>query len=683
MKIFLSSGVTMVSILQYRLISLKIGFTHSTVRKMSRIIILAITLCLVEISFTQGDNLQWWNPAEGKLPVISNQAWTKEVQSIYHRLPARAKENVRQAVWNLSKQSAGLSLRFRTNADTIHIRYRIKGMIDFPHMPATGVSGIDLYRTSDNGNWQRCWGSYSIKENSKYTFIIDDASDSYMHKAGDYQLYLPLYNEVEHLEIGVDKKFLFEALPLINKKPIAAYGTSICQGACASRPGMAWTNILERKLARPVINLGFSGNGRLEPELIKLISEIDAEIYILDCLPNLRPDLHDTYQLTIDAVKQLRKKRPGVPIILTEHVGYADDGTNQKSLDIYIRLNIELEKAFDSLKTEGFSNIFYLSRKDLGLRVDSFVDKIHPTDLGMQEYARAYEQLIRKIWNTQMAVQKTDKEGQAHPPCNVENIPHYTSFKINTPIRIDGKLDEAVWGDAPKSERFRDLISGRGTIHDTRAAVLWDDVHLYVGYWIEEPNLQASLTERDAPIYTNNDVELFIAGEDAYYEFEINTYGTIYEVLFIWEEAYKSKGYNKKSEFDRDAEGVRPFNGVGYKNHPKGKRIGFWNWDYPGLQSAVHVDGTINDDSDRDRGWSVELAIPWAGMNSFLGENVQIPPNNSDVRRMDFSRFNQYKEAPPASDSGGWAWSPHGVWDSHVPECFTFIHFSEVIIPGE
>ena len=132
-----------------------------------------------------------------------------------------------------------------------------------------------------------------------------------------------------------------------------------------------------------------------------------------------------------------------------------------------------------------------------------------------------------------------------HPPCVDSEIPHYTAYKVQTGPDIDGRLDEEVWKNAPRSPRFRDLISGRETIHDTRAAVLWDDEYLYVAYWIEEPDLQATLTERDAPIYQNNDVELFIAGKDGYYEFEINSFGTIYEVLFIWNEAYKAGGYDK------------------------------------------------------------------------------------------------------------------------------------------
>ncbi len=262
-------------------------------------------------------------------------------------------------------------------------------------------------------------------------------------------------------------------------------------------------------------------------------------------------------------------------------------------------------------------------------------------------------------------------------PWPQDQIARYTAYRTDGPIEIDGRLDEACWQRAPRSPRFSDLISGAPGIHDTRAAVLWDDEYLYVGYWVEEPFVEATLTEYGSPIYQDNNVELFIAGQDAYYEFEINAFGTIYEVFFIWEEAYESAGYSRIPEFDRDAEGVRPFNGVGFTNHPRGMRIGYWNCPFPGLRSAVYIDGTLNDNSDRDRGWTVELALPWEGMKWLaMPDNRALPPQDGDVWRMDFARFNQYKEAPPAEDSSGWAWSPHGVWDSHIPEVFPYINFS-------
>jgi len=261
-------------------------------------------------------------------------------------------------------------------------------------------------------------------------------------------------------------------------------------------------------------------------------------------------------------------------------------------------------------------------------------------------------------------------------PCSRWTIPTYKPEKIATAPVIDGRLNEAVWQKATRSSAFKDLIHGTTTHRDTRVALLWDEQFLYVAYWIEEPKVEATLKERDSPIYENNDVELFIAGKDAYYEFEINSFGTIYEVLFFWRDAYQRDGYAKMPEFNEKDPLARPFNGVGYK-HPRGMRIGFWSWDFPGLKSAVNIQGTINNNKDVDRGWTVELALPWRSMEILAkGDGRSLPPKPGDVWKMDFSRFNTYKDNSPGSnDSGGWAWSPHGVWDSHVPECFTEVTF--------
>jgi hypothetical protein len=262
-------------------------------------------------------------------------------------------------------------------------------------------------------------------------------------------------------------------------------------------------------------------------------------------------------------------------------------------------------------------------------------------------------------------------------PWSQDAIARYTACRVEQPPVIDGKLDDSCWQHAQRSPRFADLVSGERAVHDTRAAVLWDDEFLYVGYWIEEPFVQASLTERDALIYTENDVELFVAGQDAYYELEINALGTLYEVFFVWEEAYERAGFHLQPEFIRDAHGVSRFNGVGFTSHPRGARIGYWNLDFNGLRSGVHVDGTLNDNSDRDRGWTVELALPWRGFEALVSSDGRLlPPKDGDIWRMDFSRFNQYKAALPANDSGGWAWSPHGIWDSHIPELFVQVQFS-------
>lgn len=265
-----------------------------------------------------------------------------------------------------------------------------------------------------------------------------------------------------------------------------------------------------------------------------------------------------------------------------------------------------------------------------------------------------------------------------HFPCELSEIKHYTAYRVESPIPINGRLDHPAWQTAPRSSRFVDLVSGNLTLHDTRVAVLWDDDNLYIGFWIEEPFVQATLTQRDSLIYNDNDVEVFIAGQDSYYEFEINALGTIYEVFFIWDDAYER--YAQLPQFHRSAPGARPWDGVGF-THPRGKRIGFWEWDFTGLQSAVHVDGTLNHNDDHDRGWTVELQLPWRGMRDIAsGDGRALPPRDGDTWRMDFSRFNTYKEAAPSEDSGGWTLSSHNVWDSHVPEYFPFIHFSTDLV---
>ncbi len=362
-------------------------------------VLLLFFLSLSTLISQEATQLRWWNLKDSHSPVVQGQFWSNEMESPYHRLPSRAEKSVRKAVWNLSKQSAGLSIRFRSNASKIIIKYSVKGDISMPHMPATGVSGLDLYNKSIEGEWVRSWGGYSINDSSSYTFNIDRSDKAYRKNGVEYQLFLPLYNEVLNMEIGVNQESLFEVLPLRKEKPIVAYGTSICQGACASRPGMAWTNILERKLGTPVINLGFSGNGRLEPEVLDLMLEIDASIYILDCLPNLDPDKDDTYQLILNAVKKIRKTRHETPVILTAHIGYANASTNAIRNNFQTKLNNELKRAFDQLISEGYSKILLLRKQDLALKSDSYVDSIHPNDLGMMQYADAYEKLIKRISN--------------------------------------------------------------------------------------------------------------------------------------------------------------------------------------------------------------------------------------------------------------------------------------------
>ena len=263
-------------------------------------------------------------------------------------------------------------------------------------------------------------------------------------------------------------------------------------------------------------------------------------------------------------------------------------------------------------------------------------------------------------------------------PCPESEIKSYTAHRTPAPITIDGKLDEPVWQNVEWSPRFTDIITGGPVIHDTRSAVLWDDEYLYVAFRVEEPFVRATFTNHNDPIWQDNDVEVFIAGPDAYYEFEMNAHTTTYEVYFAWTNTFKSSGLMEQPEF-KGAK-LKPFNGVGFKNHPRGGRVGNFNAALPGLKKAVYVDGTLNNDADRDRGWTAEIAFPWESLQWLTTDGKPLPPKNGDMWPMDFSRFNSYKEAPPAKDSGGWFWTRHGVWDSHIPECFVRVTFTTEIV---
>lgn len=269
-------------------------------------------------------------------------------------------------------------------------------------------------------------------------------------------------------------------------------------------------------------------------------------------------------------------------------------------------------------------------------------------------------------------------------PCHEEEIARYTCYRTRSPLSITGRLDEAVWQKAPQSPRFVDMVTGDAAIFDTRAAALWDDENLYVGFWIQEPFVEASLSERDSLIFTENDVEVFIDGGDCYYEFEINALNTIYEVFFIWRDAYTRGGKFDVPEFDLLARQALSFagnydravNSFWWGTHPRGARWAFLDWDFPGLRTAVHVDGVMNDRTQVDNGWRVEIAFPWRGMK-WLANGRSLPPQDGDEWRIFFGRFEKLELAGTLPQpQPAWCWSKHGTLDTHVPECFTRVRFS-------
>jgi len=258
-----------------------------------------------------------------------------------------------------------------------------------------------------------------------------------------------------------------------------------------------------------------------------------------------------------------------------------------------------------------------------------------------------------------------------------QDLAHYMCYRATAPLTIDGKLDEADWAAAAVSTPFVDIVSGEPGWFDTRVRLLWDDECLYFGFSAVETDVWATLTERDSKIWEDNDLEVFIAGKDAYYEFEINALNTIYEVFWVWKDMYFPGSPFDTEEWKPEGKRLMIIDGIGGHVHPRGTRYGFLDWDYPGLQHAVHVDGELNSRKRTDRGWSMELALPWKGLE-LLADGRSLPPREGDVWRIDCSRFQQIGRDGEKLDPGdGWTWNRHGHYDSHIPETFSFVHFSE------
>lgn len=260
----------------------------------------------------------------------------------------------------------------------------------------------------------------------------------------------------------------------------------------------------------------------------------------------------------------------------------------------------------------------------------------------------------------------------------------YTAHKIPTQINIDGNIDKLVWQQATWSKRFVDMVSGNLGMYNTQSAILWNDSHLYFAFKVEEPFVEAKLTERDSIIFQENDLEVFIDGGDCYYELEVNAANTIYEVFFIWKDAYHKGGKFDTKQFDVHQKEAYTFGGDYDRTgasfwkgtHPRGVRWAFTNFDMKGLQTGVKIDGTINDNNNIDKGWSLEIGIPWESLN-LLANGRSIPPKDGDVWNILLGRFQKLilsgKEVQPHP---AMVLNSHGIYDTHMPSKWSKIKFA-------
>ncbi len=358
---------------------------------MKKLLISAAALLMSVAAFAQKAEIVFVDAAEFPL-------YGKAVENTsgrYERLPAELNGVIRKGVWDLGLNSAGMFIRFRSDSPSIHAKWISTENSHMPHMTDVGDNGLDLYTLIDD-EWRFVGSAFGWTRNASKQRKIVGTMDPVMR---EYMLYLSLYDRVDSLYIGIEDGYRIEAPQVVrpaNKKPIVMYGTSILQGGCASRPGMAHTNIIARRLDREVINLGFSGNARLDYEIADLIAKVkDPALIVMDNVPN---SIADTIMKKTEKFYHIiRKAHPDVPVIFVEDPHFPHMLVdNSAKLDVESR-NIALKEIYGRLKKAGEKNIYYVEADGmLGDDSEATVDGTHLTDLGMTRYVDHIMPTIKK-----------------------------------------------------------------------------------------------------------------------------------------------------------------------------------------------------------------------------------------------------------------------------------------------
>lgn len=318
----------------------------------------------------------------------------EDTKSRYERLPANLEGRTRPPVWSRSKHCSGLAVRFHTDSPVIAAKWEVTENIDKSYFAATGFKGVDLYCIK-NGTWIFVHSGIPSGKPSTDAILINnmDGSDR------EYMLYLPLYDGLSNLEIGVKSNAIIEN-PRINSprrgKPVVFYGTSITQGGCVSRAGMAYPNQLSRMLDREIINLGFTGNGQLDVEIAEAMADIDASCFVIDCLPNVSLVQMDEKYATF--LEIIREKKTTVPILMVENILYPHMALDQVVSASVKGKNSKLKDIYAAQKKRGDRNIYYMKADMLiGKDQEGTVEGVHPNDLGFYRMSQSLYPVIKKL----------------------------------------------------------------------------------------------------------------------------------------------------------------------------------------------------------------------------------------------------------------------------------------------
>ncbi len=350
-----------------------------------------ILSALIPASSKAGAAVRWTDARD--LPV-EGRGWN-DTKAFFDRLPAKAEATVPKSVWGLSRQSAGMLVRFVTDATAINVRWVLTSpSLAMPHMAATGVSGLDLYVKTDSASWRWLANGRPAAQTNQAELVKDLTP-----VRREYMLYLPLYNGTASLEIGVPSEAALTAAGpwgARERKPVVFYGTSIQQGACASRPGMVHSSILGRRFQYPTINLGFSGSGKMEPAMADLLAELDPSVYVLDCLPNMNAEM--VTERVEPFVRTLRRAHPQTPIVLVEDRRAPNGFLVARHREGNDANHAALRAAFQRLKKSRVKRLYYIPGDPLlGEDGEGTVDNSHPTDLGFMRQADAFAKVLKPL----------------------------------------------------------------------------------------------------------------------------------------------------------------------------------------------------------------------------------------------------------------------------------------------
>ncbi|MCF6268961.1 MAG: SGNH/GDSL hydrolase family protein [Melioribacteraceae bacterium] len=345
-----------------------------------------------DTKISDNDIIVWHDPREEPFGLVGFE-WIEE-DSVYRRLPVNPNWEIIEAVDRLSNKTAGGQVRFRTDSKVIFIKVVLEKKSSMSRMSASGQSAFDLYIT-ENGIKRYLKTAGFSSDSVRYTSRLFSSDET---KLRDFTLNFPLYNGVKSLYIGleqdskIDKPLLFS-----NVNKFVIYGTSITQGGYVSRPGMAYSNIISRKLDAQFVNLGFAGNGRGEPELAHLINEIsDVGFIILDYEANANHTIQKNINPFIDI---LREKHSTTPILIMSKTRYT---AAQEGSEMYKTLmsNRDFQKKMvEERKAKGDDNIYFIDGSEIygNDYFECTVDGKHPNDLGAYKIADALIKAILTI----------------------------------------------------------------------------------------------------------------------------------------------------------------------------------------------------------------------------------------------------------------------------------------------